>query len=72
MFLIRKTFYYIITKISDTEQIKNFTGFGLYDKKFIDILRNLDEPYPYFRGLVSEFGFQRIEIPYTQTQTRKR
>jgi len=71
MFLIRKSFYYIITKISDTEQIKNFYGFGLYDKQFIDILRMLDEPYPYFRGLVSELGFQRIEIPYTQTRREK-
>jgi glycosyltransferase involved in cell wall biosynthesis len=66
MFLIRRLFYYIMFKIAETEQIKNFTGFGLYDKKFIEILRNLDDPYPYFRGLVSEFGFQRIEIPYTQ------
>jgi glycosyltransferase involved in cell wall biosynthesis len=71
MFLIRRLFYYIMFKIADTEQIKNFTGFGLYDKKFIDILRNLDEPYPYFRGLVSEFGFQRIEIPYTQLRREK-
>jgi len=71
MFFIRRLFYYIMFKIADTEQIKNFTGFGLYDKKFIDILRNLDEPYPYFRGLVSEFGFQRIEIPYTQLRREK-
>jgi polyisoprenyl-phosphate glycosyltransferase len=71
MFLIRRIFYHIMFKIADTEQIKNFTGFGLYDKKFIDILRNLKEPYPYFRGLVSEFGFQRIEIPYTQLKREK-
>jgi glycosyltransferase involved in cell wall biosynthesis len=71
MFLIRRIFYSIISKISDTEQIKNFTGFGLYDKEFIDILRNLDEPYPYFRGLVGELGFQRIEIPYTQLRREK-
>ncbi|MFZ1035586.1 MAG: hypothetical protein WAN57_00090, partial [Smithella sp.] len=71
MFLIRRLFYYIMFKIADTEQIKNFTGFGLYDKNFIDILRNLDEPYPYFRGLVSELGFKRIEIPYTQSKREK-
>lgn len=70
IFLIRKLFYKILSKISDTELIKNFTGFGLYDKKFIDILRNLDEPYPYFRGLVGELGFDRIEIPYTQTERK--
>lgn len=70
MFLIRRIFYNIMHKISDTEQIKNF-GFGLFDKEFIDILRNLDEPYPYFRGLVGELGFQRIEIPYTQLRREK-
>jgi polyisoprenyl-phosphate glycosyltransferase len=66
MFLIRKLFYKMIIRISETEQISNFTGFGLYDRKFIEILRSLDEPYPYFRGLISELGFSRIEIPYTQ------
>ena len=71
MFLIRKMFYYIMVQIADTEQIKNFYGFGLYDKQFIDVLRNLDEPYPYFRGLVSELGFQRVEIPYTQPKRKK-
>lgn len=71
MFLIRKIFYSVITKISDTKLIKNFTGFGLYDKKFIDVLRGLDEPYPYFRGLVSELGFDKIEIEYTQPKRER-
>ena len=71
MFLIRKMFYNIISKISETEQIKNFTGFGLYDKKFIDILQIIDEPYPYFRGLIAELGFKRIELPYTQPKREK-
>ena len=71
MFLIRKMFYTLIAKISETDQIKNFTGFGLYDRQFIEILRNLDEPYPYFRGLITELGFCRIEIPYTQPKREK-
>jgi glycosyltransferase involved in cell wall biosynthesis len=71
MFLIRKLFYNIITKISSADLIKNFTGFGLYDKKFIEVLRNLDEPYPYFRGLIGELGFERAEIPYTQPKREK-
>ena len=71
MFLIRKIFYNTISKISETDQIKNFTGFGLYDKSFIDILKTLDEPYPYFRGLISELGFNRIEIPYEQPKREK-
>ena len=71
MFFIRKMFYNILIKMSETEQIKNFTGFGLYDKQFIDVIRELDEPYPYFRGLITEFGFSRIEIPYTQPKREK-
>ena len=71
VFLIRKMFYNTISRISEANQIKNFTGFGLYDRQFIEILRNLDEPYPYFRGLIAELGFCRIEIPYTQPKREK-
>ena len=71
MFLIRKLFYNTISRISETDQIKNFTGFGLYDRQFIEILRNLDEPYPYFRGLIAELGFSRIEIAYIQPKREK-
>jgi polyisoprenyl-phosphate glycosyltransferase len=71
MFLIRKIFYNTIIKISESEQIKNFTGFGLYDRQFIEILRSLEDPYPYFRGLICELGFSRIEIPYTQPKRER-
>ncbi len=66
MFNVRKLYYNLIKKFSDIEQIKNFTGFGLYDQKFIEILRTLKEPYPYFRGLITELGFNRAEITYIQ------
>jgi glycosyltransferase involved in cell wall biosynthesis len=65
-FFIRKLYYKFIAKISDVKLIKNFTGFGLYDKAVIDILRKLDDPYPYFRGLISELGFKTAEIPFKQ------
>jgi len=71
MFAIRKTFYNILSKASgggDEAPVKNFTGFGLYDKQFIDVLRTLDDPYPYFRGLITELGFGRFEIEYTQPE----
>lgn len=71
MFLVRKLYYNLIDKIAEVEHIKNFTGFGLYDKAFIDVLRALDEPYPYFRGLVAELGTQRYEIEYEQPQRKK-
>lgn len=69
MFAVRKFFYKILSSASDGEPtIKNFTGFGLYDQKFISIIRDLDDQYPYLRGLVSELGFKRYEIPYTQPE----
>jgi len=71
MFGIRKLYYSLIERYADTEQIKNFTGFGLYDRSFIDILRKIDEPYPYFRGLITEMGFERSEIEYVQPKRKK-
>ncbi|MDR0367804.1 MAG: glycosyltransferase family 2 protein [Bacteroidales bacterium] len=66
MFFLRKTYYNMLAKFSETEQVKNFTGFGLYDKSFIDVIRSIDDPYPYFRGLIAEIGFERTEITYIQ------
>lgn len=71
MFLVRKIYYKIIKKISETDHINNFTGYGLFDKSFIDILRKFNDPYPYFRGLVAEFGSNRAEIPYYQLKRKK-
>ena len=71
MFSIRKLFYKVIDRISDTSQIQNFTGFGLYDRQFMDVLKNIQEPYPYFRGLVSEMGFSIWQIPYLQPKRLK-
>ena len=63
---IRRGYYNLITKISDMKVIKNFTGFGLYDQCVIEILRNIDHAYPYFRGLISEIGFPVAEVPFVQ------
>lgn len=66
-----RTFYYkIIKKMSDVEQIEHFTGTGLYDKTFIDVLRSLDDPTPFLRGIVAELGFKRKDVPYEQQQRR--
>jgi glycosyltransferase involved in cell wall biosynthesis len=66
MFFIRKMFYKLIGKLSEIELIKNYTGFGLYDRKVIEILKKINDPYPYFRGLIADIGFKRAEIEYTQ------
>jgi glycosyltransferase involved in cell wall biosynthesis len=68
MFAVRRFFYSLLSKVSTggEQPVQNFTGFGLYDQQFISVLRTLDDPYPYFRGLITELGFDRFEIEYTQ------
>lgn len=66
MFGIRKMYYRVIRKISDVEMIDNATGFGLYDRRVIEAIRDMKDPYPYFRGILSEVGFNRALIPFVQ------
>ena len=70
MFAIRKLYYSLLKAIAETEQVKNFNGFALYDRQFIEALKKIDDPEPYLRGLISEFGFSRTEIKYTQAQRK--
>lgn len=69
-YALRSLYYKLIKKFSDIEQIEHFTGFGLYDKDFIDVLRGLDEPSPLMRGLVAELGYKRKDIEYEQPLRR--
>ena len=70
-FLARKIYYNIVAKLSDVDLLKNFTGCGLYDQTVIEHLRNMQDPYPYFRGQISELGFPVHKIPFVQP-VRKR
>ncbi len=70
MYHLRSLYYKMIKKFSDVEQIEHFTGSGLYDREFIEVLRNLNDPTPFLRGIVAELGFKRKEIPYEQPQRR--
>lgn len=70
MRFLRTCYYKTIKKFSDVEQIEHFTGFGLYDRSFIQIMRDIKDPTPFLRGIVAEFGFRRKELPYEQ-QKRK-
>lgn len=72
IYLLRSMYYKMIKSMSDTQMIEHFTGFGLYDKSFINILRELDDPIPFLRGIVAEYGhgFNRIEIEYEQAERR--
>jgi len=66
----RTCYYKIIKRLSNVEMIEHFTGFGLYDKSFIDMLRELKDPTPFLRGIVAELGPKRKEIPYEQQRRR--
>ena len=70
MYWLRTCYYKTIKKLSDVEQIEHFTGSGLYDREFIEILRRLDDPTPFLRGIVAELGYKRKEIPYEQPKRR--
>ena len=72
IYFLRTMYYKMIKNMSDTEMIEHFTGYGLYDKTFIDILRELDDPIPFLRGIVAEYGhgFNRIDIEYEQEKRR--
>ena len=65
-FALRKLYYSSLDRISEIPLIQNFTGFGLYDRTVIDYIRQLDDPYPYFRGLVSEVGFDTLIVEFEQ------
>ena len=70
MYGLRSCYYKLIKKLSDVEQIEHFTGSGLYDRDFIEVLRRLDDPTPFLRGIVAELGYRRKEIPYEQPKRR--
>lgn len=66
MSLVRGLYYKTIGRMSEIRLIPNFTGFGLYDRSVIEIVRKIDDPYPYFRGLIAELGFEYAAIPFEQ------
>ena len=70
IYWLRGCYYKMLKKMSSTEIIEQFTGFGLYDKSFVDVLRELKDPTPFMRGIVAELGPERKEIEYEQPQRR--
>ncbi len=65
-YTLRSMYYSLLRRLSDIELIEHFTGFGLYDRKVIDILKGLDDPYPYFRGIIADIGFKIARIEFLQ------
>jgi glycosyltransferase involved in cell wall biosynthesis len=68
MFNLRKYYYMLISKISEVPLVKNATGAGLFDRAVVDILKTIQDPYPYFRGLLCEIGFPIATVPFKQTR----
>ena len=70
-YFLRTLYYRVLRKLSDVELIEHFTGFGLYDQEVVKILRSLNDPYPYFRGLIADIGFPIARIPFTQPRRKR-
>lgn len=72
IYFLRTIYYKMIRNMSAVKMIEHFTGFGLYDKTFISLLKELDDPIPFLRGIVAEYGagFNMIEIEYEQAKRR--
>lgn len=70
MRFLRTCYYKTVKKMSQVEQIEHFTGTGLYDKSFIEVLKKLNDPTPFLRGIVAELGFRRKDIYYEQQKRR--
>lgn len=70
MYFLRGCYYKLINKMSNIRQIQQFTGFGLYDKRFINLMKRLNDPTPFLRGIVAEYAPDHKEIPYEQPQRR--
>ncbi|MCA6112782.1 glycosyltransferase family 2 protein [Bradyrhizobium cenepequi] len=71
MFHLRRLYYRMISRISDVPLVQNATGSGLYDRFIIDVLRKLDDPYPYFRGLVCEIGYKIATVSFHQPRRNR-
>ena len=70
-YFLRSLYYRVLRTLSDVDLIDNFTGFGLYDKQVIEILRQCNDPYPYFRGLIADIGFPRAQVEFDQPRRKR-
>lgn len=70
MYFLRTLYYKFIKKASEIEQLEHFTGFGLYDRSFINIIDSLHDPKPFLRGIVAEFAPDCVRIPYEQPKRK--
>ena len=65
---MRTGYYRLLERIADVRVVPHATGFGLYDRRVIEALRQIDDPYPYFRGLLADIGYSPTLITFHQPQ----
>jgi glycosyltransferase involved in cell wall biosynthesis len=70
-YLVRDRYYKTLARIADIELVNQSTGFGCFDRVVIEALRRIDDPYPYFRGLIGEIGYEPSIVKFSQP-ARKR
>ena len=71
MFWVRKKYYRLVRRLSNIETYDDFYGFGLFDRKVIDLVKQFKDPYPYFRGMVAEVGLPHIKVYYDQPKRKR-
>jgi len=71
MFLLRRFYYRVLRKLSEVPLVENFTGFALYDQQVVRVLRQIDDPYPYIRGLIAEIGFETAKVEFVQPRRKR-
>ncbi len=72
MYFLRTAYYKLVARLSDVELTQHVTGFGLYDQRVIQVLREINDPYPYLRGLISDIGFESFKNPVLPTEPEAR
>jgi glycosyltransferase involved in cell wall biosynthesis len=71
LFLLRRLYYRLLRKLSEVPLVENFTGFALYDQQVVQVLRKIDDPYPYIRGLIAEVGFETAKVEFVQPRRKR-
>jgi glycosyltransferase involved in cell wall biosynthesis len=71
MYAARSLYYRLVGRLSDVPLMEHVTGFGLYDRRVLDVLREIDDPYPYVRGLIADIGLECAKVPYRQPRRRR-
>lgn len=70
-FMARKAYYSLVAGFSNVDLLKNFTGFGLYDQSVVEQMRRLEDPYPYFRGIIAELGYPIARVNFVQPRRKR-